>query len=566
MLAALLRAPKLPGMKVLDRAAFTKRIPTVAAYVKEKRDIQSAMKAARLVILRDPLGRTLIDANSLYEDNGKGIYSIALTPEVKVEDTTTLPIPLAQMVKDGKVELEEKEGTLTYQHFGSEELLKSILPTDYLEGVQHGFTVTGHIGGFPTPMSHYPPSHTYNIWSPIAHLNIRDQYIPYKHIIAQIILDKNAGVETVSNKTEDVGSTSEFRTMPIEIIAGKEDTSVTARSSGCVFKFDFANVYWNSRLENEHDRIAAICQPGEAVCDVMAGVGPFAIPAAKHHRALVWANDLNKHSFDSMVENVKINRVTNLVYPFNADGREFVRSASRILVRDAGKTIEYDQNPASACRDPNNPKSAKLKPIETYTIPAVFSRFIMNLPASAVEFLDAFIGLYAGQEHLFQHPSRPRDPSRYKLPIVHVYTFNRADEIEDAAAEICKEVSGFLSYPMRVDGFYDLKEVYSYKTPRTISNLTPQEVERIMKLASGEVPEDMADVPGGLTVGYVRGVGPNKHMYCVTFRLPPDVAFRMPVRELSDEEKAAGKQRAVWQRSDEDAEWPGELSDKLKNK
>ncbi|KAK6340655.1 tRNA(m(1)G37)methyltransferase [Orbilia brochopaga] len=569
MLATLLRAPKMPGMKILDRAAFAKRIPTVAAYVKEKRDIQSAMKAATHALLRDPLGRTTIDGKTLYEDEGNRMFPIALSPAVKVDgmtlllsqlrrqscalertlaedcmciDTTTLPIPLAQMVKDGKVELERKDGTLTYDNFGSEELLKSILPPDYAEGVQHGFTLTGHI----------------------AHLNFREQYLPYKHIIAEIILDKNAGVETVSHKTEDVGSTSEFRTMPLEIIAGRDDTNVTVRSSNCTFKFDFATVYWNSRLENEHDRVAAMCKPGEAVCDVMAGVGPFAIPAAKHHRALVWANDLNKCSYDSMVENIKINRVTNLVQPFNADGRDFIRSASRTLVRDAGKTLTYDPNPSSASRDPANPKTAKLKPIEIYTIPAVFSRFIMNLPASAVEFLDAFIGLYAGQEHLFQHPSRPHDSSRYKLPIVHVYTFNRAEELEDAAAEICTEVSRYLQYPMRVDGFYDLKEVYSYKTPRTKSNLTPPQLQKVMALASGESPEGVAEVPGGLTVGYVRGVGPNKHMYCVTFRLPPDVAFRMPVRELSDEEKAAGKQRAVWERSDEDAVWPGELSEKLK--
>ena len=33
-------------------------------------------------------------------------------------------------------------------------------------------------------------------------------------------------------------------------------------------------------------------KPGEAVCDVMAGVGPFAVPAGKR-KVFVWANDLN---------------------------------------------------------------------------------------------------------------------------------------------------------------------------------------------------------------------------------------------------------------------------------
>ncbi|KAF3200398.1 tRNA(m(1)G37)methyltransferase [Orbilia oligospora] len=544
--SSLLRAPQHLGMKVLDREAFTKRIPTVAAYIKDKRNIQRIRKAAGSVFLLDPLDRTVIDPKRLYGDEGKQTYIIPLLPSVNVDDESSIPADLAQLVKEDKVELVPKEGILTYADFGSEEILKSILPRDRYDGIHRGFTLTGHI----------------------AHLNIHGEFTNYKEVIAQVIMDKNPTVETVVSKIEDVGSHSEFRTFPMEILAGKTDTQVSLRSSGCHYDFDFAKVYWNSRLENEHDRVANLCAKGDAVCDVMAGVGPFAIPAARHNRALVWANDLNGDSYESMVRNVEKNRVSSLVYPFNTDGREFIRLSSKALLRDGGKTITFDPNPPNAPRDPAI--NSKLKPVETYTIPKVFKRFIMNLPASAVEFLDAYIGLYAGLESLFQDPSKslatPGQEEKYPLPIIHVYTFNRHNlkDIEEAAKEICQVVSGYLDYPMRVERTDNLKDLYA-QTMQAKSKENNSKKATISGGAEnapsvpGKVTPEESFSEGGISVGYVRAVAPVKSMYCVSFRLPWEVAFRTPPKELSEMEKKLEQMKSIWLRSDETAQWPGKL-------
>lgn len=87
------------------------------------------------------------------------------------------------------------------------------------------------------------------------------------------------------------------------------DLTLLQSESGCRFKFDFAKVYWNSRLGTEHERLVSLIKPGELVVDVFAGVGPFAIPAARKG-CLVFANDLNPSSTEYLAQNCKANNVS----------------------------------------------------------------------------------------------------------------------------------------------------------------------------------------------------------------------------------------------------------------
>jgi tRNA (guanine37-N1)-methyltransferase len=142
----------------------------------------------------------------------------------------------------------------------------------------------------------------------LAHLNLREPYLPYKKLVADVLMDKNPVVRSVINKIDDVGEHSEFRTFKYELLAGDPDMNVEVKAESCVFTFDFSKVYWNTRLNTEHRRMVALFTPGEAVCDVMAGVGPFAVPAGKKH-VFVWANDLNPDSFSSLEEAIRRNKV-----------------------------------------------------------------------------------------------------------------------------------------------------------------------------------------------------------------------------------------------------------------
>jgi len=101
---------------------------------------------------------------------------------------------------------------------------------------------------------------------------------------------------------------------------------------------------------------------------MFCGIGPLSVRAAVKKKVKVLANDLNPACFEYITKNIALNKVNKLVIPFNMDAREFVR----MVIKKS-----------------NDPSQTE--------IPESFLRFdhvYMNLPVDAVEFLDAFIGLF----------------------------------------------------------------------------------------------------------------------------------------------------------------------------
>jgi tRNA (guanine37-N1)-methyltransferase len=171
-------------------------------------------------------------------------------------------------------------------------------------------------------------------------VNLNDEYLPYKHIIGQVILDVSAFlvkyvlvVNSHDRKTNVCGrlSTNSIRSTHNSGFSrwsswqGSQTTSSNTSvlypflcvfidnhtkqsESDCRFTFDFSRVYWNSRLHTEHARLVDIFQPQDLIADVFAGVGPFALPAAKKGCAVL-ANDLNPESYKYLTLNIKDNKV-----------------------------------------------------------------------------------------------------------------------------------------------------------------------------------------------------------------------------------------------------------------
>lgn len=312
--------------------------------------------------------------------------------------------------------------------------------------------------------------------SRIAHYNLRNKYLPHKKLIADVIMDKNPAVRTVINKTEMLGEENEFRILDYELLAGDPDLNVDFHVDGLRFRFNYSKVFWNSRLDTEHKRLVDKFSPGEVVCDVMAGVGPFAIRAGKKG-VFVMANDLNPDCFISLKDAIKLNKVDPFVEAFNNDGHQFIHSSAQDLLqhqRLARVPVKVSRTEAIA---KSIPRSYLFQEIEA---PRTVSHFVMNLPGSALEFLMNFRGLYANHKDLFE------PHTRRQLPMIHCYCFgpkaNSALNRDPVSQTMCDRISASLG------------DKFSLGGPDT-------------------------------ELWCVRDVAPNKSQYCASFRLSPEVAF-----------------------------------------
>ncbi|KAL7153608.1 hypothetical protein ABFS83_04G180800 [Erythranthe nasuta] len=434
----------------------------------------------------------------------KNRYMI-LSEKIQNPDLSEIPISKVDKLKElFEIQVVPYSFTLGYSYWSADHILKQILPTGV--EVPSSFETIGHI----------------------AHLNINDELLPYKDVIAKVIYDKNyPRIKTIVNKVGAISN--EFRVPKFEILAGDDNLVTEVKQYGAVFKLDYGLVYWNSRLEHEHIRLISKFQAGDIVCDMFAGIGPFAIPAAQKG-CRVYANDLNPDSIRYLEINAKINKVANLVRAYNSDARKFISSVMEVpsnkvdspesntaisntsdkgmqstSQKESGsiegsmeeipdkngarcesneqlKAKEDANSAAVKRRSENLSEESKSADCTDICMPERKKRVlnkhvggsqpfvakpwehidhvIMNLPASALEFLDALGGLI--------------DKKHWKgsLPWIHCYCFMRSTETEDL---IKAKAEAALGASIRDPVFYRVRDVAPNKAMYCLSFRLPEE-------------------------------------------------------------------------------------------
>lgn len=98
-------------------------------------------------------------------------------------------------------------------------------------------------------------------------------------------------------------------------------------------------------MHTEHERLVQLFRPEEVIADVFAGVGPFAVPAAKKGCAVL-GNDLNPNSAKYLLKNVQDNRVLVYSTSYHAIHSDEVDIRLLILCEFRAKTGEILSDPA----------------------------------------------------------------------------------------------------------------------------------------------------------------------------------------------------------------------------
>lgn len=326
----------------------------------------------------------------------------------------------------------------------------------------------------------------------ICHLNLRDSQLPYRHVIARVILEKNKSVTTVVNKTGKIET--EFRTFPMEVLAGDPSTVVRLKEHQCWFEFEYRDVYWNSRLQQEHGRLieslfiepVLSAQHRPVLADCTCGIGPFSVPIVKlAHGVVSHANDLNPASIQWLTKNAEINKLANVTrasgVPAYTEDFAAPELGSRLVIHEAGDAREFVRGLFQS-----------LHPV---------THALFNLPATGIELLDCFSGLDYAEKGL-------------PVPLVCCYTFSDAavdspDE-NGCVTDLLRRLAVALCVPLE-------SLAYAGSSRGKLPLPSPQ-VADMLRNADATLVERTA-----VAIRLVRNVAPGKHMFCVCFRVPKPI-------------------------------------------
>jgi tRNA (guanine37-N1)-methyltransferase len=220
--------------RIFDRSQFDHTIEADAVEVGVQKCNELRKMLAPYILKRRGQKPIVNSPTEVDPESQKPMKRIIVDPALGGEQLLKLPAGVHDFIKVNGLKVVPHSVQQGYANLSAEQVLRRLLP-DGLD-VPTSFESVGHL----------------------AHFNLRDGQLPYRYLIGQVYLEKSNGrIKTIINKTGTIET--QFRTFPMEVLAGEPNTLVQLNEGGAKFRFDYATVYWNSRLQFEHDRLIGEC-------------------------------------------------------------------------------------------------------------------------------------------------------------------------------------------------------------------------------------------------------------------------------------------------------------------
>ena len=149
-----------------------------------------------------------------------------------------------------------------------------------------------------------------------------------REAVGEALLELHGNADTVLAR----GGISGMRRDPAtEVVAGVGETETVHVEHGTKYALDLSSVMFSPGNKAERARMGEVVESDERVFDTFAGVGYFALPMARAG-AEVTAAEIDPEAYRLLVENARLNGVSDRLHPVLGDCRDIETTADRVVM------------------------------------------------------------------------------------------------------------------------------------------------------------------------------------------------------------------------------------------
>jgi len=148
---------------------------------------------------------------------------------------------------------------------------------------------------------------SYDVVGDIAVVIVPEVLLEKKELIGKALLTSNSKIKVVARRAGNYSG--EFRTIPLEIIAGEKRKETMVQEFGVRLLVNPETVYFSIRSGAERKRVASLVCPEESVLVLFSGIGPYPLMISKFSEAgLIIGVEKNPTAHHYALKNLNLNR------------------------------------------------------------------------------------------------------------------------------------------------------------------------------------------------------------------------------------------------------------------